>query len=846
MNRFILSLILFQFVVFMACDAQSPEKNGLTIQWNLLDNQFDPPGFHRAQFILENHTGQAFQEGWKLYFNSVFFDLNAQLEDSAFEIEHLAGDFFVLKGKDSGKKIKEGEVISITYKSNRPFLKNHHAPESPIFSLSDGKLLSDISYQSSEMSVQDLKKYVGEQNLPIPTAELLFEQNDGLSLLPKEELPPFLPSPKSWKINGESIVASQAGVGVIGDKEFGSVAAFLTKRIKEFYSPEIIRTEKPIQIRISQKDGMPLEGYSLEIRDRRVLILASDEQGAFYGVQSFLALQPANFWSGETMSILLPQIRIEDHPSFGYRGFFLDVARNFQPKEEILKLLDLMALYKLNTFHFNLANDEGWRIEIKSLPELTTYASKRGFSQDEADFLWPFYGSGISENQSPGSGFYSQEDFKEILNYAKERHIEVIPEIGFPAHSRAAIKAMEKRYEKFKKAGDLEKAEEFRLIDPEDKSVYLSSQNFRDNTICVCRESVYNFFETVVMEMKGMYEKAGLKLKTFHTGGDEVPRGVWEKSPICQEFLAQINSLKVEDLGPYFRSRIGYFLKNEGIRQAGWEEIGQKESNSQIIPNSEFADRDWQLYAWNAVAGWGSEDMAYHLANAGYPVVISSSANYYFDLAYDWDPRERGHTWSGVGDMYQSWKTVPNKFFLSHDLTIDGAEWDWTVEESSFEKLTEIGKKNILGIQGQLWTETVKSPAMLEYYVIPKIFGLAQRAWEGDPAWAEASSKEAMKEARIREWNVFVNQVSQQEIPKLEKFHGGYHMRIPAPGLKKVGSKVHANLQLPGLEIRYTTNGQDPTLKDMLYQEPVEYSQGLRFRAFSPSGQGSFVSQLED
>ena len=119
----------------------------------------------------------------------------------------------------------------------------------------------------------------------------------------------------------------------------------------------------------------------------------------------FLALQSADFWDGLSNQLTLPQISISDHPAYSYRGFFLDVGRNFMPKDEIFRLLDLMTLYKLNTFHFHLANDEGWRLEVKALPELTEYASQRGFSENETGFLWPFYASGVEKGQSPGSGF---------------------------------------------------------------------------------------------------------------------------------------------------------------------------------------------------------------------------------------------------------------------------------------------------------------------------------------------------------------------------------------------------------------------------------------------------------
>jgi hexosaminidase len=168
----------------------------------------------------------------------------------------------------------------------------------------------------------------------------------------------------------------------------------------------------------------------------------------------------------------------------------------------------------LNVFHFNLANDEGWRIEIPGLPELTEFGGRRGFSADESEFLWPYYASGANPNKSPaGSGYYTVADFQEILKYAKDRHIEVIPELGVPAHSRAAILAMEKRYQSYMQAGKQEEALAYRLADPEDRSIYLSVQNFKGNTVCACQESTYAFYEKLVVEIGEMYAAAGVEKK---------------------------------------------------------------------------------------------------------------------------------------------------------------------------------------------------------------------------------------------------------------------------------------------------------------------------------------------
>ncbi len=818
----------------------------VSASWQLLENNFSEPGHHRAELVLKNTSGQAIGSGWKLYFNTVFISVYPEVKNTDYKIRHLQGDFFVLESAQKTPAISAGGEIKIEYRSRSPYLKNSYAPEGLIFLQADGSHFEIRDYQVKHISTDQFAEMTSGTPLPVPTAERIYSQNEGLSLLPEKDLPPFLPSPKSWKYTGEALKIKNAGLAVVGDPEFTEASKFLLQAIRKGYKPKIISSESPVQIRIVNVEGLAAEGYKISIRERKVLISATTAIGAFYGVQSFLAMMAPDFWEGGSQELLLPQVEIEDYPAYRYRGFFLDVARNFQPKAQILKILDMMARYKLNVFHFNLANDEGWRLEIPGLPELTEFGGRRGFSPDETDFLWPYYASGADPNQSPaGSGFYSVADFQEILAYAKERNIEVIPELGVPAHSRAAIRAMERRYEKLMKAGKNAEALQYRLADPDDQSRYLSAQNFKGNTVCVCQESTYSFYEKLVTEVKAMYQSAGVELKNWHTGGDEVPRGVWTASPVCKEFLAKNPEIKLEDLNDYFRSRAADILKKNGLEMGGWEEIGQTHQGNSVSPNPKFANQNWRLYAWNAVAGWGGEDMAYKLANAGYPVVICSSANFYFDLAYDWDPDERGHTWSGVADMYQAWKTVPGKLYLSHDQTIEGKEWDWEEVRKNFTQLTPEGKKNIIGVSGQVWTETIKSPEMLEYYLFPKMLGYVERAWVGDPDWSNAESESEIKAKRLQDWNRFANLVGQKEIPRLEKMFGGFQHRITKPGLVVKEGKVFANVQTPGLIIRYTQDGSEPSEASPVYVSPILKKGGEKFRVFSPSGSKGPVQELD-
>ncbi len=833
------------FVVFLFFISHKG-RTQISASWKLIENNFTNPERHQAEISLVNTGETTIPAGWKLYFNTIFIAVRSQSLVPDTQINHLQGDFFVWEGMTP--EIKSGAKISLPYQSRGAFLKNSYPPEGLILVASDGQVFEIGEYLTQALSEKQLTEMAKSNPLPIPSPKIRYEENLKLRQVQEAEFPPFLPSPRTWKYTGQAIRIKNAGLAVLGSTDFEKVTGFLLQAIKSGYSPQADRNQAPITIKLTKVDGLPEEGYHLKILDRKVDIQASNERGAFYGAQSFLALQSPDFWKGKGNELVLPQLAIEDEPAYGYRGLFLDVARNFQSKEEILKILDLMAFYKLNVFHFNLANDEGWRIEIPGLPELTEYGGRRGFSPDESEFLWPYYASGaFPEKSKAGSGFYSTTDFQEILSYAKERFIEVIPELGVPAHSRAAIMAMENRYRSLMSQGKSEEALRYRLSDPNDQSSYLSAQNFKGNTVCVCQESTYDFYEKLVVEIKRMYEGVGLNLKNWHTGGDEVPRGVWTESPVCKDFLVKNPSLHIEDLNDYFRSRSAQILQKHGIAMGGWEEIGQTHQGGQVVPNKKFANQNWRLYAWNAVAGWGGEDMAYRLANAGYPVVICSSANFYFDLAYDWDPDERGHTWSGVVDMYQAWKTVPGKLYLSHDKTIEGNSWDWREAAKRFTPLTEIGKKNILGVSGQLWTETIKGPEMLEYYLLPKMLGYVERAWGGDPEWALIEKEADLKSAREKEWNQFVNLVGQKELPRLEVLFGGFNFRLPRPGVLVEDGRIFVNSAFPGLPIRYTMDGSEPHGASKVYEEPITNSSGIspRFKLVTPSGRSGRTSGID-
>src|SRR5207248_3108412 len=325
--------------------------------------------------------------------------------------------------------------------------------------------------------------------------------------------------------------------------------------------------------------GVPLSDYVAASFERAqdvvtpaagVRIVGVSAAGVFYGVQSLRDLLPSPAPSPRG-GLVLPAIRVVDAPRFGYRGFMLDVARNFQAKPAVLRTLDLLARYKLNVFHMHATDDEGWRVEIAGLPELTAVGARRGHTLDSKQFLQPAFGSGPQVDRPWGSGFFSHTDYVEIVRYATARHIEVIPEIEMPGHARAAIKAMEAR---FRAAGD----RQYLLTDPEDRSVYRSVQGYPDNVMNPALEATYGFIERVVGRLSAVHREAGAPLRHVHMGGDEVPAGVWVGSPAVQTYMQAHGLKSVDDLWFAFYGRIEQILKAQGLVPSGWEEIAVRKT----------------------------------------------------------------------------------------------------------------------------------------------------------------------------------------------------------------------------------------------------------------------------
>ncbi len=826
-NRIVLLLAAF---VWAGCGSTArPSGEDLAVDWSVLRNYQAEQGFvSRCQLTVENRGQSALPAaGWSLYFNSP--PIREDSVQGAIRIRNINGDFFELSPTEGFVPLPAGKSRRFEFDTSYAIVSEASAAAGFYLVWRDGAGKESPPRPVAEETIGPFQRAEQllrspQDKIPVPTPESRYQQNEAVSLLKPDQFTPVVPTPSRLdKGKGGFRVVAETVIRRPGDLEGEAdyLASSLQNRLgtRPRVEEGAGKGSGSIALRVGNVSVAGVErhagdeAYRLRIGTDDVEIVGSDPAGVFYGVQSFLALFPVEVWRAPRESFEVPATLVEDAPRFHYRGMHLDVARNFQSKETVKKLINLMAAYKLNRFHFHLSDDEGWRLAIQALPELTEVGSRRGHTEDESDRLYPSLGSGPfpDPSQSHGSGHYSRDDFLEILRHAVSRHVEVIPEIDTPGHSRAAIKAMDSRRRRLEGERKEEEANRFALSDPGDKSVYRSVQDFDDNVMNVCQESTYRFVETVVDELVDLYRTAGAPLTTIHTGGDEVPHGVWEKSPACRALIESGQASGVastDDLSNYFLRRVHAILAERGLVTAGWEEIAltRAREGEPKTPNPVFVDQNFRAYVWNSVWGWGNEANAYRLANAGYPVVLCNASNLYFDMAYDKDPLEPGLAWAAYVDTRTVFDFVPLDLYLSASTDRSGDPID-PARYQGAERPSEKGKKNILGIQAELWGETAKGSDRMEYLAVPKLLALAERAWAAQPVWVKIANPESRRKAQDADWNRFANALGQRELPRLDYRFGGVNYRLPPPGVKTIDGTEKANVAFPGLKVERTGEG---------------------------------------
>lgn len=845
-------------IIMSACNLKDksshPDTDNFQLTWEFRGN--DPGrGISSSVFILENYDNQVLgEDNWELYFNQMGVGILQESVTGNVRIDHVNGDLLRISPlKDF--VLPPGESVEISYEKTGRLIKETEAPAGPYFVFGSSGEGPEETFAVEHYTVRPFpgleRIFPSETGIPLPDAGWVFEQNLHQQWMEPSKTGRIIPTPDHILYSGETESLDNQ-VKIHYQRGQKSESEYLGVMLETLFGvrPKSEVSDSPgeniiLLSWVKEGTGRNWEGYELSIvSGEGITITGTTSTGIFHGIQSLLALFPVSAWVTPQERVEIECVNITDIPAFMYRGIMLDIARNYHPPEDIKKLIRVMGFYKMNRLHLSLTNDEAWRLEIPSLPELTEVGGFRGHTRDSKDHLIPVYGSGPypDPKNGVGSGYLSREEFMDILKFASQHHIEVIPEINFPGHARAAIYAMEARYDRLVAEGNPEEADKYRLIDPEDSSVYNSAQNFNDNVVCVCKEAPFLFFETVVDEVAAMYRDAGLELRMVHTGGDEVPAGAWSGSPVCNTLLeSETEPGSVQGLQIYFESRLLDILSRKNLVMAGWEEIALKKDNGERWnPNPDFAGKGMVPYIWNSLGDY--LDLGNRVANAGFPVILCNVDNFYFDLAYNHHPAEPGHFWGGFVDTRRAYEFIPFNVFYS---TLTDQYRRPYGNELNFEKMEALrpeARKNILGLQGQLWSETIKGGEMLEYYYLPKLMGLAERAWAGQAEWGEIRESGPRIEAIDRSWNKFANVIGQRELPRLDYLFGGYNYRLPPPGAVVRNGLLYANIDFPGLVIRYTMDGSEPDMDSPVYKRPAEVTGEISLRSFDTRGRGSRVS----
>jgi hexosaminidase len=871
--------VLGSALVVTAAPAQArpcdPGARDLFLTFQPVDHTVTDAVYFRARLTLDNHARRcALGGGWSLYFSSVrqpaavlsgpVGDLaRRQLADQGLTVtradEARSGDFFVLRPTAGFRPVAPRQRRAIDMNFELWAIHKSDAPAGWSIAYGRGparwvpaKVLLDPA------DPKQTKAFSGDVR-PVQDAAIRFAENSSgkVALSLRQRL---VPQPLSATEAGGTVrIGRHSRIRYTG--ALRGEAGYLASALRDVSSGG----GAPISLRLDRRldadgDGTAdAEGYRLRSTARGVEIVGTDRAGVLYGIQTLRQLIPAGAYQAAATgrrhtAVAVPRATIADAPLFGYRGLHIDVARHFETKETIKKFLDLMAFLKLNKLHFHLTDDEGWRVQIPGLPELTDYGAERALDPAERRALHQGLGSvndlrpgdgvhGKARNETEanlgrrpayqgfeqntlnfvgkGSGYYSVRDFTEILAYATARHIEVMPEFDFPAHARAAVKAMEHRY---RRTGD----STYRLIDPADTSQHVSVQLYNDNLVNPCLPSTYRFLSKVTGELKRMYTAAGAPLDRFHLGGDEPPgpaSGWWSGSPACQA-NPETAGRSGEQLADLFFTRWNDIALRVARTTTGWEDITE--------PTRDLRLRGFAPMAWQNVWGWGREDWAYRFANEGSPVILAHATNLYMDLAYNKDPDEPGYYWAAYVDEEKTFTYQP--FDVYANATED--RWGNQISPSpAWTRLTPEGRTNILGMQGLLWAENGKTEQIREYQAFPKLLGVAERAWN-----RRTPSPQQMPAA----WDVFTNTLGQVTFPLLSFYRPvgsrdtGVNYRIPLPGGQIVNGTLTANVRNPGMTIEYSTDG----VRWRTYTGPVQVGAHALTRTRSADGRTSRVSPV--
>ena len=828
----IIRFFLFIISLFvLSCNTQSREIDAIYEIKKMNESNFE------VSLSILNSTNIDLNSVWSFHWNQQSSIVDSESIPDNIKYEYVAGQSYNILSFGKDYDLKSNESVNIDFNQFGDVKRISDLPVGG-FIVSNNEII-DVKF------TYDWKDAAGIEKLDAPSSKDRYDLYSPSSILNQSKLEIITPTPSEITIlDGESSLKSlyEISVDEYLDLDINTVESLFDEHFDTEFNNYSNSTDSDILVQYS--DNFLEESYELSINENKILIKASDRAGALYGLQSLKQIMLASKFE----KTLLKHILINDSPRFSYRGMLLDISRNFYGPDKIKQILDYLSFFKINHLDFRLTDDEGWRLEIPGLEELTEVGSKRAYTKDEFESLIPMYGSGPDTN-STGSGYLSKLDFIEILKYADNRNIKIIPQISYPTHLRSAIISMDVRYQKYMELGNRQEAEKYLLSDPNDKSEYYSAQGFNDNIACICRESAFTFYEKVIDEIYLMYQEAGVKLDKFGIAADELPYGAWQKSPICDKFMED-NSI-VGDYNALYemmQSRVYNKLSSYGATMTGWDDIllkltDKNQSETQI--KDFFKGDDILLFVWNSDWGQGRQDMIYKYANLGYKTVMSNSSAFYFDMVDDKDLDNVGLSWSGYADYKDMWTVdVFDIFNDSYGVKKNNITKEYI--ESS-EKIKYSNRDNIIGIQSQIWSETIRNEDILDYMFMPNIIVFSQKAWSKDPKWMSIQDQSEREITLDDEWNKFTNTIGQRVLPMVDNIYGGLSYDLPKPGGIIKNDSLYANSAFPGLNIKYTLDGSLPNFESMSYKNPVKINKDdiVNLRLFDNKGRGGYSIQVD-
>lgn len=479
----------------------------------------------------------------------------------------------------------------------------------------------------------------------------------------------IIPQPASVVVQEGSLAVTSGFKIIDTDKQFENEIGIFNKQLNKAFGFSLKSTNKSsnksIKLILNKALAHP-EAYLLEINSSGITI-SGESAGIFYGLQSLYQLM-VNNRELNTSKTTLPLVVIEDQPSFQWRGMHLDVCRHFFNKQEVMKYLDYLALHKLNNFHWHLTEDQGWRIEIKKYPLLTTIGSKRS-----GTIVGPYSTTAPSDN-IPHGGFYTQDDIREVIAYATARHITIVPEIEMPGHALAALSA----YPDLSCTGG-----------PFQSAI---TWGVFDDVFCAGKDETFTFLEDVLAEVIDLFPG-----KYIHIGGDECPKTRWKTCKLCQQRLSTENLKDEHDLQSYFITRIEKFVNSKGRQIIGWDEILE----GGLAPNA-------------SVMSWRGTEGGIAAARLKHPVVMSPGQPCYFDHYQVKEKDQEPLAFGGYNPLeaVYAYNPMPTELRSEEQKYILGAQGNlWTEYIPDFKQVEYMALPRMCALAETLWT----SPDLKNY-----------------------------------------------------------------------------------------------------------------------------------